>query len=81
MFNEYCYFKAEETNTIINFTCKTKSLPLKSAIVLGKRVLPHTNLKNKDLSVLLNSSITSQNHWTKGASGSMPLYEATAFNN
>lgn len=32
------------------FTCKTKSLPRKSAIVRGKRVLPQTNRKNKDLS-------------------------------
>lgn len=54
------------------FTCKTKSLPRKSAIVRGKRVLPQTNRKNKDLSWLENSSITSQNHCIKGAVASIP---------
>ena len=56
----------------------TKSLPLKSAIVRGSLVLPHTNRRNRDLSLSENSSsINSQNHFTKGAFADTPLYEAT----
>lgn len=57
----------------------TKSLPLKSAIVLGSLVLPHTKRRKRDRSVLEKDSITSQNHWIKEAVGSMPLYVATDF--
>lgn len=54
-------------------TCRTKSRPRKSAIALGSRVRPHTNRRKRDRSALVNSSITSQNHWTKRLSGSTPL--------
>ena len=62
-------------------TCNTKSLPLKSALVRGSLVLPQTNLRNSDLSLLLNSSIICQNHFTNGALGPIPLYVHTDFNN
>jgi len=55
----------------------TKSRPLKSAMVRGSRVRPHTKRRNSDRSVLVNSSITSQNHWISAADASMPLYVAT----
>lgn len=58
-------------------TCSTKSLPRKSAAVRGSRVRPHTNLRKSDLSVWLKFSITSQNHLTRGAVGSIPLYVVT----
>ena len=51
-----------------------KSFPLKSSAVLGSRVRPHTNLKNKERSWLVNSSNTCQNHLTSGESGSTPRY-------
>lgn len=60
-------------------TCTTKSRPRKSAMVLGKRVRPHTNLRKSERSVLEKDSITSQNHWMSGAVGSTPLYVATDF--
>lgn len=60
-------------------TCTTKSRPRKSAMVLGRRVRPHTNLRKSERSVLENDSITSQNHWMSGAVGSTPLYVATDF--
>ena len=60
-------------------TCSTKSLPRKSAMVRGRRVRPHTKRRNRDRSAVVNSSITSQNHWTSGAVASMPLYVATDF--
>jgi len=55
----------------------TKSRPLKSAMVRGRRVRPHTKRRNSDRSVLLNSSITSQNHCIRDADASTPLYVAT----
>lgn len=60
-------------------TCTTKSRPRKSAMVLGRRVRPHTNLRKSERSVLEKDSITSQNHWMSGAVGSTPLYVATDF--
>lgn len=60
-------------------TCTTKSRPRKSAMVLGSRVRPHTNLRKSERSVLEKDSITSQNHWMSGAVGSTPLYVATDF--
>lgn len=71
-----CCFVVQDHNTDKQ-TCSTKSLPLKSATVRGSRVRPHTNLKNRLLSTLLNSSITSQNHLIRGALASTPLYVAT----
>lgn len=50
----------------------TKSRPRKSGIVLGSLVLPHTKRRNSDRSWLVNSSITSQNHWISGALASIP---------
>ena len=70
------YPECTDLNTL---TCRTKSLPLKSAIVLGNLVLPQTNLRKRDLSAFENSSITSQNHCTRGAPISIPLYVATDF--
>jgi hypothetical protein len=46
-------------------------------MVLGNRVLPQTNLKNKDLSALEKASSVSQNQRTNGALASIPLYVAT----
>lgn len=60
-------------------TCTTKSRPRKSAMVRGRRVRPHTNLRKSERSVLEKDSITSQNHWMRGAVGSTPLYVATDF--
>lgn len=57
----------------------TKSLPRKSAMVLGSLVRPHTKRRKRERSVLEKDSITSQNHWTKDAEGSIPLYVATDF--
>lgn len=48
-------------------------------MVLGSLVLPHTNLKNKDLSALEKASKVSQNQRTNGAVASIPLYVATDF--
>lgn len=60
--------------TVFRFlTCTTKSLPRKSAMVRGRRVRPQTNLRKRDLSVFEKDSITSQNHWMRGAVGSTPL--------
>jgi hypothetical protein len=39
---------------------------------LGSRVRPQTNRRKRDLSVVPNSSITSQNHCTNGAVESIP---------
>ena len=64
----------------VKITCRTKSRPRKSAIDLGKRVRPHTNLKKRDRSEFPNSSITSQNQMTSGELASTPLYVATDFN-
>lgn len=60
-------------------TWMTKSLPRKSAMVLGNLVRPHTKRRKRERSVLEKDSITSQNHWTKDAEGSIPLYVATDF--
>lgn len=60
-------------------TWMTKSLPLKSAIVLGSLVLPQTNLRKRDLSSLLNSSKTSQNQLIKGALASIPKISQTIY--
>ena len=57
----------------------TKSLPRKSAMVLGSLVRPHTKRRKRLRSVLEKDSITSQNHWIRGAEGSTPLYVATDF--
>ena len=57
----------------------TKSLPRKSAMVLGSLVRPHTKRRKRERSVLEKDSITSQNHWIRGAEGSTPLYVATDF--
>jgi hypothetical protein len=51
----------------------TKSLPLKSAMVLGNLVLPQTNLKKSDLSSFVNSSNTSQNQVTRDEFESIPV--------
>lgn len=57
----------------------TKSLPRKSAMVLGSLVRPHTKRRKRERSVLEKDSITSQNHWIRDAEGSIPLYVATDF--
>lgn len=57
----------------------TKSLPRKSAMVLGSLVRPHTKRRKRERSVLEKDSITSQNHWIRDAEGSTPLYVATDF--
>lgn len=44
-------------------------------MVRGRRVLPHTKRRKRDRSAVLNSSITSQNHWTRGAVASTPLMD------
>lgn len=73
------YNKCHPTNVVdVSVTYRlltwtTKSRPRKSAMVRGSRVRPHTNLRNRDLSVLEKDSITSQNHWMRGAVGSTPL--------
>lgn len=71
-------FKQRPTNQAsYGFTCRTKSRPLKSAMVRGSRVRPQTKRRKRERSALLNSSITLQNHWTSGAPTSTPLYVAT----
>ena len=42
---------------------------------LGSRVLPHTKRRKRERSVVLNSSITSQNHCTNGEVDSTPAKE------
>ena len=42
--------RRRQRNYDINGTCRTKSRPLKSARVLGKRVLPQTKRRKSDLS-------------------------------
>ena len=79
MSNTIFSLSSQECVLEICLTCSTKSLPRKSAMVLGNLVLPQTNLKNRDLSEVVSSSITSQNHCTKGALASIPLYVATDF--
>ncbi|KYM92997.1 hypothetical protein ALC53_00536 [Atta colombica] len=53
-------------------TCKTKSLPLKSAIVRGRRVLPQTKRRKSDRSGTSMQYIYNIEH--------IPLYVATDFN-
>lgn len=65
--------------TCRSHTWMTKSLPRKSAMVLGSLVRPHTKRRKRERSVLEKDSITSQNHWIRGAEGSTPLYVATDF--
>ncbi len=72
--NDRCtLFHCLATNIFMALTWRTKSLPLKSAAVLGSLVLPQTNLRKRALSVWLKLSITSQNHRLRGAVASIPL--------
>ena len=72
-------FISASTQNQPELACNTKSRPLKSAMVRGRRVRPHTKRRKRERSAVLNSSMTSQNHCTRGEVASIPLYVATDF--